>query len=336
MSLMPAKPLFNQRSYFDGTSAKKIPPPENCRRLLDDVSTTLHHGGSVTAVNQQLDLLFSSLQQWKLHLPADDWTDVVTRCRSHAVLAQLHEDPFTHRAYSKPRTYAGDAVMMDYIYSREEPLPVPALSATGRQVFNFTTQAPASRGVRARRRYIAHVIDDVAMSHPAAHVLAIAAGHLREANLSQAIRQQRLGRFVAVDADARSISEVAASYGHLGVEAVVATFQQLITARLDLGQFDLVYSLGLFDYVPNQLAQRLVARMFQMLLPGGRLIVANFLPGIRDVGYMETYMDWSLIYRDEADMRELTTRIPPDDLAHAKLSTEENRNIIFVEATRRT
>jgi len=28
----------------------------------------------------------------------------------------VHADPLTYRAFSKPRGYAGDAVMMDHIY----------------------------------------------------------------------------------------------------------------------------------------------------------------------------------------------------------------------------
>ena len=40
--------------------------------------------------------------------PARAWT---TRSAS-----LLHQDPFTYRAFAKPRGYAGDAVMMDYIY----------------------------------------------------------------------------------------------------------------------------------------------------------------------------------------------------------------------------
>ena len=42
------------------------------------------------------------------------------RCLDHPLCDLLHQDPFTYRAFSKPRGYAGDAVMMDYIYGLGE------------------------------------------------------------------------------------------------------------------------------------------------------------------------------------------------------------------------
>jgi hypothetical protein len=36
-----------------------------------------------------------------------------------------------------------------------------------------------------------------------------------------------------------------------------------------------------------------------MLKPGGRLLVANFLHDLPNVGYMESFMGWPLIYRSD-------------------------------------
>jgi hypothetical protein len=74
--------------------------------------------------------------------------------------------------------------------------------------------------------------------------------------------------------------------------------------------------------------------MFQMLRPGGRLVVANFLPGVRDVGYMEAYMDWNLIYRTRRDMIDLTMEIPETEIDSITLFSEENQNIIFLDVTK--
>ena len=42
--------------------------------------------------------------------------------------------------------------------------------------------------------------------------------------------------------------------------------------------------------------------MFEMVKPGGLMLIPNFAPQVRDRGYLETFMDWNLIYRDEYDM----------------------------------
>jgi hypothetical protein len=101
-----------------------------------------------------------------------------------------------------------------------------------------------------------------------------------------------------------------------------------------LGQFDLVYTTGLFDYLNQSTGQHLVTTLFRMLRPGGKLVVANFLPGIRDVGFMETYMDWNLIYRNRQSMVDLTAQIDESDIRNLTLFTEENRNIIFIQVTK--
>ena len=85
-------------------------------------------------------------------------------------------------------------------------------------------------------------------------------------------------------------------------------------------------------YVRGQVEKAI--RRFEMLRPGGQLIVANFLPGVRDVGYMEIFMDWRLVYRTRQDMVDLTAEIEEPDLREVRLFAEENHNIVFLELTR--
>ena len=281
-----------------------------------------------------LDELVWTLRTHKLTQSESEWQRTIERCRQHSVMRALHEDPFTGRAYQKPRGYAGDAVMMDYIYGPEEGRPTPPATALGRAIFEHFTNAPASLGVRSRRALIATHIDRLVEERPGAHVLAIAAGHLREASLSIAIRRRRTGRVVALDADAESLEEVRASYGAYGVETRTASFRELLTGGARDGEFDLIYSTGLFDYLPARAGRRLVAAMHRMLRPGGSLLVANFLPGIRDVGYMEAFMDWNLVYRSRQDMIDLTHALPEAEVKNVQLWSEEALNIIFLRVTR--
>ncbi|MGH7200715.1 MAG: class I SAM-dependent methyltransferase, partial [Planctomycetaceae bacterium] len=163
----------------------------------------------------------------------------------------------------------------------------------------------------------------------------IAAGHLREASLAAAVKRRKLGRLAALDADPISLDKVRRDYGHYGVETVAAHLRRLLTGQLQLGTFDLVYSTGLLDYLNDSAAARLVTVMFDMLRPGGRMVVANFLPGVRDTGYMEAFMDWQLIYRTRRDMVGLTLDVPEDQIRELTLFAEEHRNIIFLQVTKR-
>jgi SAM-dependent methyltransferase len=280
-----------------------------------------------------MDELCIALHARKMASDPEDWAAFIQRCRDHQLMGLLHQDPFTFRAYSKPRGYAGDAEMMDYIYGREEDWAPPPASPLGHSIFEYTTAAPAPEGVRARRAFIASQIDRLAEETHFPRILSIASGHLREVGLSSSIRRRKIGRLVALDADALSSAEVTRCYSRLGVESVTATFRRLLSTRGDK-EFDLVYSTGLFDYLNARWARRLVTSMFNVLRPGGNLLVANFLPGIRDVGYMETFMDWNLIYRSRQDMIELTMDIPEEEIKRVTLISEECRNILFLQVTR--
>jgi hypothetical protein len=247
----------------------------------------------------------------------------------------LHQDPFTLRAFSKPRGYAGDAVLLDFIYGREEGWPPPdGITDLGRTIFEYLTATPACEGVRARRACVASMVDRLMEEGRRPHVLSIAAGHFREANLCTAVKRKKFGRFVALDADLESIKEIDRCYGRFGVETCAVSIRQLLTQKLQLGQFDVVYSTGLFDYLQQTTAQRLTSVMFQMLRPGGRLVVANFLPGIPDIGYMESYMDWKLIYRTRHEMVEISADIPQPRIRDIRIFTEENQNIIFLQVAK--
>jgi hypothetical protein len=285
-------------------------------------------------VRNALDELFSGLSAHRAGCHPDEWQSCIGACREHPLMTLLHEDPFTQRAYAKPRGYAGDAVLLDLIYGPEERWPEPETSPLGLEIYRYTTAAPAAEGVRARRAFIADLIDYATSQQSGKHILAIAAGHLREAISSTAVRRRRFGRLVALDADAQSLVEVDRAYGSYGVETTHAPFTALIKNRMALGKFDLIYSTGLFDYLQENIGRRLVTTMFHMLNPGGQLIVANFMPGIRDIGYMEAYMDWNLIYRTRHDMVALTRDIPEAEVRDLSLFAEDSRNIIFFRLTR--
>jgi len=302
--------------------------------LFNNVYEVLSSNSDEATVHRSLDELFRALNERKFNSPPAEWQRCIEQFRSHRLMKLLHEDPFTYRAFSKPRGYAGDAVMMDYIYGQEEMWPLPEASPIGRQIFNFTTRAPASEGVRSRRAYVAAKIDRLAEEKRYPHILAIASGHLREVNLSAAVRRRKTGRLVALDADPLSLKEVRESYSCFGVETCQASFRELIGNRNLEGKFDFVYSTGLFDYLNQRIARRLVSGMFNALRPGGSLLVANFLQGVRDIGYMETFMDWNLVYRSRSEMVDLTMGIPEEQVKEVSVHSEEHRNIVFMQLTK--
>jgi extracellular factor (EF) 3-hydroxypalmitic acid methyl ester biosynthesis protein len=327
----------------DNTAAKRtrrtVSAPTNgdgfSSDRLDRVYDCLREGPAHWQVHEALDELFNGLHT-KKHAGCEiQWRDYIEQCRQHPIKELLHQDPFTFRAYAKPRGYAGDAELLDYIYGCEERWPVPQATPLGQQIFDYTTLAAASEGVRSRRGFVATYIDRMVEKISRPRILSIASGHLREASLAASVKRKKFGRFTALDSDAISLQQVHRDYAWYGIDTVAASIRELITGRLSLGRYDFVYSTGLFDYLGRTTGRRLVNVMFGMLRPGGRLLVANFLPGIRDDGYMEAFMDWHLVYRSRQEMIDLTMELPQAELGRITMFTEEKQNIIFTIIHRR-
>jgi hypothetical protein len=276
-----------------------------------------------------LDELFDDLRERREEEP-EDWPSYARACLRHPISRLLHQDPFTYRAFAKPRGYAGDAVMMDYIYGLGEAGEA-ARNATplGRAILQYMDTRPSARGVRHRRRLIAGLIDRVAEREDA-RVLAVAAGHLREVECSDAVQNGRLRQFVAFDQDEASLAVVARDYAHLGIQTMAGSVRQIVSGKARPGQYDFVYAAGLFDYLGGPVATALTCRMFDMTRPGGLMLIPNFLTGVRDVGYMEAFMDWHLIYRNRADMMALAAALPRSAVADCQVFDDRDDAITYL------
>ena len=260
------------------------------------------------------------------------WRQFATeRARTPEILDYVHRCRMTRRSFEKPRGYAGDAVMLDHIYGTGEGRLAPHPATTDGQVYAYTVNAPAPRAVRFRRETLARLIDETAERCGAgnASVISIACGHLREVELSQAMRSGKLGHFLAIDQDVESLGVVESDYGSQGVEVMHGSVRQILGERLLLPKCDLVYAAGLYDYLDDKVGVRLLQLMFEALNPGGRVLVANFLPNVPDVGYMEAYMDWWLTYRDMDQVVQLFDALPPATRGNLDTFFDPDYNIAF-------
>jgi extracellular factor (EF) 3-hydroxypalmitic acid methyl ester biosynthesis protein len=280
-----------------------------------------------------LDELFEDLKI-RQEEESEGWASYAADCLNHPLRKLLHQDPFTYRAFSKPRGYAGDAVMMDYIYGMGQATQA-AREATplGRAIFQYMDTRPSALAVRFRRQLIAGLIDEMA-DRGGTSVLAIAAGHLREAETSKALQSGKVQNFVALDQDESSLAVIDHDYADRGVRTMQGSVRQILSGKIKPGQFDFVYAAGLFDYLNASVAAALTRRMWEMTRPGGLMLIPNFLVGVRDRGYMESFMDWHLIYRDHADMQRLADVLPADEVADYRIFDDNDSAITFLLVTK--
>jgi extracellular factor (EF) 3-hydroxypalmitic acid methyl ester biosynthesis protein len=296
--------------------------------LLDDLEGRVRGGGGTDAVSA----LCEDLRDRRASTPPGEWTgSVISACRQHPIHALFLQDPYTARAFQKPRGYAGDAEMLDYVYTRTPPADTTVI---GQAVFRGTTGLPNGRSVVARRDLLARRIDEIATARPGARVLSIACGHLREAQVSAAVADKHIAEFVAFDQDGASLERVRRELSTAGVSVVQGSVTDIIRRRVAFSDFDLVYAAGLFDYLTDALSRRLLELMVGMLRPGGRLLVANFTPDNHGRGYMECFMDWFLTCRDDGQMSALLQGIEPGQVASQKVYRDIFSNMVYLELER--
>ena len=74
---------------------------------------------------------------------------------------------------------------------------------------------------------------------------------------------------------------------------------------LQLGDRDLVYAFGLLDYFDLPSATRLAKGLWQLVAPGGALLITNAHPANPTRLWMEYVGDWFMKYKDATVMHAL-------------------------------
>lgn len=266
-------------------------------------------------------------------------TKVASASSAREVATVLHEHPL-HRevilqssilkhALDKPRGYAGDMELMLKICRTRA---VPASGFAG-QLDGFYGNLPASQAVRERVCMLARLIDGLPAG---SRVLNLACGPALEV---QSHYRHRPGSDLSIDLVDHDPETLRYLTGRVPPESVSLLqgnafrlmaghlrVRRLETANTEAGQdaysdetllpgYDLIYSAGLYDYIPDGGdghggAGALTAVLFSLLKPGGLLLVGNYLrpsPGSRHQPHhraiMELYCNWRLRYRDIEQIR---------------------------------
>lgn len=95
-------------------------------------------------------------------------------------------------------------------------------------------------------------------------------------------------------------------------------------------QYDYIYCAGLFDYLADKACSRLIAYFDRHLRPGGTVLVTNVHQNNPERFWMEHFMEWYLIYRDEPGM----LRLFPPTLPDVKTYTDATGVNLFAEAVK--
>ena len=184
---------------------------------------------------------------------------------------------------------------------------------------------PACKAVRHRREIAANLIGDTLALRSDAAILSIAAGHLREMDDLGAGTLGPDQVVVAIDQDPMSLSLVKSRHSRVDTRAL--TISDFIRQDFGSSCFDAVYALGLFDYLTDKNAIRLLKAMVRCSRK--HVLIGNFHPNAADAGYMEVFMDWKLAYRTSEDLMQLANNIVEPN--RSRTFSEPAGQIAFLE-----
>lgn len=280
-------------------------------------------------------------------VPPDDET--VHRAFAQAAIHPLVlRAPFVYRTYSKPLGYAGDYRMVTQILGdpREGP-------STYFELINYMfLQASVAQAHRNRVDILVEWLRVAARQALAEgrrlRVLNVGCGPAAE--IERAVRSG--DPLSHVDIDLVDFSEETLAHAKAQLEQAARdtgmalpglrlrheSVHQLLKRSLrdaDVPadeRFDLIYCAGLFDYLADKACTRLIGYFEQHLRADGRLLVTNVHLNNPERRWMEHFMEWYLIYRDEASME----RLLPSGMVPAKTYTDATGVNLFVEAVRQT
>lgn len=225
---------------------------------------------------------------------------------------------FMTRTNLKPRGYSGDSEMMGMIYSND----YRGESTFSKIINKHPLEHPAAQAVRNRRDLIAKMLHNQkenhsSTSHERLKVLSVACGPVFEMRdiLSSPEDCQKY-HFTLLDQDRHALLEAAqlidkieksldtkltVDYLNASVRTMLATSK----LKSKWGEFDFIYSMGLFDYLTPPVATAVLGRLYQLLKPGGQMVVGNFHVSNPSRYYMEYWLDWVIYYRTEEEFRNL-------------------------------
>jgi SAM-dependent methyltransferase len=253
--------------------------------------------------------------------------------------------PIFARTNLKPRGYPGDSEMMRMLYDNDY-----RGDTTFAKIFHkHGVEHPASQSVRNRIRLIADLLAKVQSNagfekQKKIKVLSVGAGPAFELrNVLKSPQECDKYHFALLDQDATALSEAADLIREIEskfnrkvkVDYLKYSVRKMLFARElkeKLGQFHFIYSMGLFDYLAAPVAKAVLKRLYQLLKPGGKMVIGNFHVSNPSKYYMEYWCDWVLYHRTEEEFLDM---LKEESSADASVFFEDTGSQMFLHVEKR-
>jgi len=316
----------------DSEITKRISDFATCLKEFDARTAGMSDGELMAEFPRFAKALRNALEELSARCPNPETATEVLKESVGNLPELINQSPFMNRALRKPRGYAGDDRLLNYLYD-DEVLEAP--TNMGKLLNYAFFSSPAANAIRNRAKIVQGVIFDRLSRKTPLHVTSVASGPAHEVSTMTRLlprdssKSQIIWTLLDQDQKALDNAREAIPSGVIEPKFVKAGLWEIVKGKVELGEQDVVYSLGLFDYVEHRTAVELVRSLYGCLAIGGLMLIGNFHPRNPYRALMEGAADWFLIHRTEDELLQLGKQGAPEG-RHFVMAEPEGVNLILV------
>lgn len=182
-----------------------------------------------------------------------------------------------NRTRTWPQGHQGDFNTLEIAYKN-----TPLSEGIGYHLDKYVLSAPLADGVRDRIVKLRELLKEELSGRQNPRVLDVACGSCREVfELASEIKASG-AKFTCVDLDEDALNYALDRLALAGLTEDHVELRKynalrifdFDTAMMEFGMQDVIYSVGYFDYLPDDFLIKLLSSLYKLLTPGGKLIAA--------------------------------------------------------------
>ncbi|MDB5369868.1 MAG: methyltransferase [Roseomonas sp.] len=260
---------------------------------------------------------------------AGSWAEVQAALASHPLHRLMLEDPLIYHAAASP------PVWLDLLLGHADAAPLTNdISRAGRDLFAATRDLAWPAALRGRTAFLARMVDAVAAEAPGASILTLGAGHLREAAGVTAASSLQRWSVIEPEYTARQTLLRGLPKG-LAVQFLRCSLRGFARQPLGRGVFDLVCLPALSEGWDDATLNTLVGAAFQVLKPGGRLLICAPGKAPPEAAWMEAVLRCTPRWTGTGEMEALLEPVRASHCALRQVFPSVDGHMIYAILRRR-
>jgi 2-polyprenyl-3-methyl-5-hydroxy-6-metoxy-1,4-benzoquinol methylase len=253
----------------------------------------------------------------------------------------IYRGVIVKRGFEKPRGYPGDYKVIEEVYDN-----TPLSKSIGYYSDKYFLNNEYAVAVRNRKDKMREILLSflVEESNKSVRILNLACGSCREIKevfADKSLKVKNRIAFSLLDQDEEALEFAKNSLKDFTHNVTfdflkddVLSLARKKEYKEGLGDFDLVYSIGLADYLPDRLLKSFVRFCIETLKPSGKFIIAHKDIEICKPTSPSWFCDWNFYGRNEKALRDLIASSEAGKFKIEKTIREKSNRIFFLTVTK--